>query len=158
MVGCGLLRYNFTQAETCDNVRVQSATEWTASVHTLHMPQPVITFMFKVLGTGLLRYILYTCPKPVITFVFEVLYNGLLLRQVDFSLSFMFEITRAGCYVMSRVSSSYISVHMGHSRLRHVHIWFSKSNGKNKKKRKSCAKSSEVRDAWNVSSSLLQIA
>ena len=27
----------FTHAQSCDNVRVQSATEWTASVHTLHM-------------------------------------------------------------------------------------------------------------------------
>ena len=27
----------FTHAQSCDNVRVQSATEWTASVHTLDM-------------------------------------------------------------------------------------------------------------------------
>ena len=53
-----------THAQSCDNVRVQSATEWTASVHTLHMPKAVITFMFNVLQNGLLRYILYTCPKP----------------------------------------------------------------------------------------------
>ena len=50
-------------AQTCDNVRVPSATEWTASVHTLHMPKPVITFVFKVLRHGLLRYILFTCPN-----------------------------------------------------------------------------------------------
>ena len=31
-----------------DNVHVQSATQWTASVHTLHMSKPVITFVFKV--------------------------------------------------------------------------------------------------------------
>ena len=37
--------------------------EWTASVQTLHMPKAVITFMFKVLRTGLLRSILYACPK-----------------------------------------------------------------------------------------------
>ena len=36
---------------------------WTASVHALHMPKPVITFVFKVLRNGLLRYILYTCPN-----------------------------------------------------------------------------------------------
>ena len=53
----------FTHAQSCDNVRVPSATEWTASVHTLHMPKAVITFVFKVLRNGLLRYILYTCPK-----------------------------------------------------------------------------------------------
>ena len=47
-----------THAQTCDNVRVQSATQWTALVHTLHMPKPVITFVFKVLRNGLLRYIL----------------------------------------------------------------------------------------------------
>ena len=34
----------FTHAQSCDNVRVPSATEWTASVHTLHMPKAVITF------------------------------------------------------------------------------------------------------------------
>ena len=53
----------FTHAQTCDNVRVKSAAQWTASVHTLHMPKPVITFVFKVLRNGLLRYILYTCPS-----------------------------------------------------------------------------------------------
>ena len=50
----------FTHVQTCDNVRVQSATQWTASVHTLHMSKPVIAFVFKVLRNGLLRYILYT--------------------------------------------------------------------------------------------------
>ena len=28
--------------------RVASATDWTATVHTLHMPKPVITFVFQV--------------------------------------------------------------------------------------------------------------
>ena len=31
----------FTHAQTCNVTRVQSATEWTASVHTLHMPKHV---------------------------------------------------------------------------------------------------------------------
>ena len=53
----------FTHVETWDDVRVQSATEWTASVHTLHMSKPVMTFVSKVLRNGLLRYILYTCPN-----------------------------------------------------------------------------------------------
>ena len=53
----------FTHAQTCENVRVQSATQWTASVHTLHMPKPGITFVCKVLRNGLLPYILYTCPN-----------------------------------------------------------------------------------------------
>ena len=39
----------FTHAQSCDNVRVPSATEWTASVHALHMPKAVITFVFQVL-------------------------------------------------------------------------------------------------------------
>ena len=34
-----------------------------ASVHTLHMSRPVMTFVFKVLRNALLRYILYTCPN-----------------------------------------------------------------------------------------------
>ena len=53
----------FTHAQTRDNVRVKSATQWTASVHPLHMAKPVITFVFKVLRIGLLPYILYTCPN-----------------------------------------------------------------------------------------------
>ena len=53
----------FTHVQTCGNVRVQSATQWTASVHALHMSKPVITFVFKVLRNGLFRYILYTCPN-----------------------------------------------------------------------------------------------
>ena len=28
--------------QTCNVTRVQSATEWTASVHTLHMSKPVM--------------------------------------------------------------------------------------------------------------------
>ena len=73
------------------------ATQRTASTHILHMPKPVITFVFKVLrnrlcfGTyfthaqtsdrvrvqsatlrnGLFRYILKHMPKPVIRFVFK---------------------------------------------------------------------------------------
>ena len=35
----------------------------TAAVHTLHAPKPVITFVFKVLRSALLRYILYTRPN-----------------------------------------------------------------------------------------------
>ena len=120
-----------------DNVRVQSAMQSIASVHTLHMrscskcyaihcfgtylhmPKPVITFVFKVLRNPFLPYVLYTCPnrdnvrvqsamqsiasvhtlhmrscskcyaihcfgtylhmpKPVITFVFKVLRNPFL--------------------------------------------------------------------------------
>ena len=153
-----------THVQTCDYVRVQSATEWTASVHALHMSKPVITFVFKVLRNGLqwtasvhslhlskqviaFAFKLYM-SKPVITFAFKVLRNGLLryivytrpnlwcytlltflchscvwshaltvtscvicfcvyawlmLRHVDFSLSFMFEITRSHCYVMSHL-------------------------------------------------------
>ena len=68
----------FTHVQTCDDVRVQSTTEWTASVHTLHMSKPVMTFVFKVLRDGLLRYILYTFPKPVMTFVFKVQYYSVL--------------------------------------------------------------------------------
>ena len=52
-----------THAQSFDNVRVHSATQWTASVHILHMPKGVKTFVFKVLQKVLLRYITYTCPK-----------------------------------------------------------------------------------------------
>ena len=49
--------------QTCDDVRVQSATQSTASVHTWNMSKPVMTFVFKVLRNRLLRYILETCPN-----------------------------------------------------------------------------------------------
>ena len=53
----------FTHVQTCDNVLVQSASQWTASVHTLNMSKPVITFVFKLLRIGLLRYIFSACPN-----------------------------------------------------------------------------------------------
>ena len=122
-----------SHGQTCDYVRVQSATQRTASVHALHfytcpnlrlrscskcyamdcfgtcftllhMPKPVITFVFKVLRNGLLRYILYTLhmPKPVITFVCKVLRNGLLryilctLRMPKPVITFVFKVLRNG--------------------------------------------------------------
>ena len=39
------------------------AAQWTPSVHTFGMSRPVITFVFKVLRNGLLRFILCTCPN-----------------------------------------------------------------------------------------------
>ena len=33
----------FTHVRTCDYVRVRSATQWTASVHTLNMSKPNVT-------------------------------------------------------------------------------------------------------------------
>ena len=54
---------HFTHVQTCDYIRVQSATKWTASVPTSLMSKPVVTFVFKVLRNGLLRYILHTCPN-----------------------------------------------------------------------------------------------
>ena len=42
--------YFGTHAQNRDNVRVQSATQWTASAHALvHVRKPVITFVFQVL-------------------------------------------------------------------------------------------------------------
>ena len=64
-----------THVQTCDDVRVKSATEWTASVHTWHVSKPVMTFVFKVLRYWLLRYKLHTCPNEP---VFKVLRSGLL--------------------------------------------------------------------------------
>ena len=47
-------------SQSCDILCVQSATEWTPSVHNLHVPKAVITFVFKWLRNGLLRYIYVT--------------------------------------------------------------------------------------------------
>ena len=43
--------------QTCDDVRVQSATQSTASVHTWNLSKPVMTFVFEVLRNRLLRFI-----------------------------------------------------------------------------------------------------
>ena len=112
------------------------------------MSKPVITFVFKVLRNGLLRYTLYACPnlrlrscskgygmdnsgawlysmsKPVIAFVFQVPK----LLHVDFSLSFMFEITRTRCYVMSTIITS-MCTHGTLAVKRQVHIRFNNSKG-----------------------------
>ena len=69
-----------THVQTCNNVRVQSAAQWTASVHALDMPKPVITFVFKVYAmdcsgvTTSVFKVLHTLrmPKPVVTLVFKV--------------------------------------------------------------------------------------
>ena len=66
-------RPHFTHVQTCDNVRVQSATEGTAHVHTLHVSKPVVTLVFKVLRKELPSSILSHMFKPVITFVLKVL-------------------------------------------------------------------------------------
>ena len=39
----------FTHVQTCNVTRVQSATEWTASVHTLHMSKPLSVFKCMLL-------------------------------------------------------------------------------------------------------------
>ena len=106
----------FTHVQTCDDVRVQSATEYIASLHTLHMSQPVMTFVFKVLCNGLLRYILCTCPKlwwrwrtasvhtlhmskAVMMFVFKVLRNAL-LRYILYPCPNLWLRSCAKCYRM----------------------------------------------------------
>ena len=38
----------FTHVPTSDNVRVQSATQWTASAHTLHMSNPKNPILKKI--------------------------------------------------------------------------------------------------------------
>ena len=54
---------DFTHVQTCDVTRVQSATQFTASVHTSHLSKPVMQLVFKVLRNLLLRCILHTCPN-----------------------------------------------------------------------------------------------
>ena len=58
--GMGCFGTYFTRVQSCGKTRVQSATEWTASVHTSHMSKAV---MLQSVRNGLLRYILHTCPK-----------------------------------------------------------------------------------------------
>ena len=50
-----------SNAQTCDKVRVQSGTQWCASV--IHLPKCVVTIVFKRLRHGVVRSILYICPN-----------------------------------------------------------------------------------------------
>ena len=94
----------FTHAQICDYVRVQSAAQWTASVHAVRMLKPVSTFVFQSATQWIASVHTLHCthaqtcdyvrvqsvtqwaasvhtlhmPKPMITFVFKVLRNGLL--------------------------------------------------------------------------------
>ena len=109
-------------AQTCDYVRVQSATQWTASVHTLHMPDLRScskcyamdcfgTYFTHAQACDYVRVQSATqwtasvhplhMPKPVITFVFKVLRNGL-LRYILYTcpckpvITFVFKVLRNG--------------------------------------------------------------
>ena len=55
---------HFTRVQTCNVTRVDSATEWTDSVHTLHMSQPVMQRVFTLLRNGLIRNALKKRPAP----------------------------------------------------------------------------------------------
>ena len=94
----------FTHAQSCDNVHVQSAADWAASVHTLHMPKAVIKFVFEVYGMDCWRTYLHM-PKSVITFVFKVLRNGLCFRRFRrfrvFAFS-LFPVSVLGVFAFSR--------------------------------------------------------
>ena len=86
---CGTY-FTHAQCQSCDNVHVPSATEWTASVHTLHMPKAVITFVLKGIDSFRTYFarvqssdnvrvesaIQNGLPRAVITLVFRVLRNG----------------------------------------------------------------------------------
>ena len=50
-----------SNAQTCDKVRVQSGTQWCASV--IRLPKCVVTIVFKRLRHGVVRSILYIRPN-----------------------------------------------------------------------------------------------
>ena len=56
----------FTHVQTCTVTRVQSATQWTASLHMSKHVQTCNVTRVKVLRNGMLRYILYTCPISIV--------------------------------------------------------------------------------------------
>ena len=105
----------FTHVQNRDDIRVQSATEWTASVHTLHMSKPVMTFVSEVLRNGLLRCILYTTytlhmSKPVMTFVSKVLRNGM-LRYILYTCPNLWWRSCSKCYGMD-CFGAYFTLHI----------------------------------------------
>ena len=64
----------FTHAQTCDNVRVPPATQWSASVHTLHIAQTCdnVRVPPATQWTASVHTHAQKMPKPVITFVFKM--------------------------------------------------------------------------------------
>ena len=56
----------FTHAQTCNVTRVQSATQWTAWVHTLHMPKPNVTRVQSATQWTASVHTLHM-PKPNVT-------------------------------------------------------------------------------------------
>ena len=123
-----------THVQTWDNVRVQSATQWTASVHTAHMSKPVVTFVCKLLRNGSKCYgmgCFGTCcthvqtrenvrvqsamewtasvhtahvSKPVVTFVFKVLRNGLLQYITLYYYNLQ---STTSCYIKELITTYY---------------------------------------------------
>ena len=71
--------HTLSHVQACDNVCVQGATEWTASVHTLSHVQTCDSVRAKCYGMDCFCTHFTTCPnRPVVTVVFKVLRNGLL--------------------------------------------------------------------------------
>ena len=115
--------HTFTHVQTCGNVRVRSATQWTASVHTLHMSKPVLTFVFKVLRNGLLRYIPLHMSKPVVTFVFKVLRSGL-RRYKFYACPNLWTRSCSKCYAVDCVGTNFTHVQTcGHVRVQSATQW-----------------------------------
>ena len=70
--------HTFTHVQTCGNVRVQSATQWTASVHTFTHVQTCGNVRVQSATQWTASVQILRMSKPVDTFVFKVLRNGLL--------------------------------------------------------------------------------
>ena len=62
---------------TCDNFCFQNAMRWTASVHTLHMSTTCDNFCFQSASRWTASVYTLHMSKPVITFVFKMLCDGL---------------------------------------------------------------------------------
>ena len=76
--------HTLTHVQTCDNVRVQSATEWTASVHTLTHVQTCDNVRVQSVTEWTASVHTLHMSKPVMTSVFKLLRNGL-LRYILYS-------------------------------------------------------------------------
>ena len=69
----------FTHVQTCNVTRVQSATEWTASVHTLHMSKPNVTHVQSAnYGKG------GTVNEKIFTYLYAWVWRYHLLKNANF--------------------------------------------------------------------------
>ena len=97
----------FTHAQTCNVTRVQSATEWTASVHTLHMPKPNVTRVLDSLKCWQhLKSIVLLVPQEHVLLALQMLFSLMHLIGWNRKKKMLLEISRKNLTPASKGKNS----------------------------------------------------